>query len=205
MADAFLLKGIAIGFLIAAPVGPINVLCARRTLVHGRLAGLVSGLGAAAADTLYGALAAFGLMFVIDFLYAERFWFGLIGAAFLAVLGVRTLLSATPTIVAGRDPTGLIGDFTSTFVLTLTNPITIFSFLGTFVAFGVNIQPPVDLDEWLLLAGVFAGSSLWWLLLISIVGLAQSRFTREGLDWANRAAGVIIVIFAALVLAKTLA
>lgn len=205
MTDAVLLKGMIIGFLIAAPVGPINVLCARRTLVHGKTAGLVSGLGAAAADTLYGAIAAFGLMFVIEFLYAERFWFGLIGAAFLFVLGLRTLLTTPPRIVAERDPTSLIADFTSTFALTLTNPITIFSFLGTFVAFGVQVQPPIDLDEWMLLGGVFAGSCAWWLMLTSLVGLAHGKFSGDRLAWANRAAGAIIIVFALLVLAKTLA
>src|SRR6185295_15277038 len=105
MLEWVFLKGLAIGFLIAAPVGPVNVLCVRRTLLHGRLAGLASGIGAACADTLFGALAAFGVLFVTDFLIAHQFSLALGGAAFLLVIGVRTLLRPPPALTAGRDPT----------------------------------------------------------------------------------------------------
>lgn len=197
--DWLFVKGLAIGFLIAAPVGPINVLCVRRTMVHGQLAGIVSGLGAAAADTIFGAIAAFGVIFITEFLVAHHLALSLVGGAFLLVLGVRTLLKPPPALNGDRDPTGLVADFTSTFLLTLTNPITIFSFLGVYVAFGIHADSRVDVGDWLLLLGVFLGSTSWWLLITSAAGFFRARFSMVGLFWANRIAGIVILCFAALV------
>jgi len=199
MLEWVFLKGLAIGFLIAAPVGPVNVLCVRRTLLHGRLAGLASGLGAACADTLFGALAAFGVLFVTDFLIAHQFTLALSGAAFLLVLGVSTLLRPPPALTAGRDPTDLIHDFTSTFFLTLTNPITIFSFIGIYVAFGIQADGRIDVGDWLLLGGVFGGAFAWWVVITSLAAYFRARFTTVGLHWANRVAGIVILVFAAAV------
>jgi threonine/homoserine/homoserine lactone efflux protein len=200
MLDWVFLKGLAIGFLIAAPVGPVNVLCVRRTLVHGRLAGLASGLGAALADTLFGAVAAFGVLFVAEFLIDHQRDLVFAGAAFLIVLGVRTLLKPPPELTAGRDPTGLVGDLTSTFLLTLTNPITIFSFIGVYVAFGIQPDGRIDVGDWLLLGGVFGGALAWWVLITSLAAFFRARFTAVGLLWANRIAGIVILLFAAVVL-----
>lgn len=197
--DWVFVKGLAIGFLIAAPVGPINVLCVRRTLIHGRLAGIVSGLGAAAADTVFGAIAAFGVLFITDQFIAHQFELSLVGGAFLFVLGLRTLLREPPALVGGRDPTGLAADFTSTFFLTLTNPITIFSFIGIYVAFGIQADGRIDIGDWLLLAGVFLGSACWWLLITNAAAFFRTRFSVVGLKWANRIAGLIILGFAILV------
>lgn len=199
-------KGLIVGFLIAVPVGPINVLCVRRTIVHGRLVGLVSGLGAAAADTFFGAIAAFGLNFVNSLLMSERFWLGLGGAAILVVIGIRTLTAKPPQPREEEtDPASLIGDFTSTCLLTLTNPVTILSFLAAFSAFGLESDDQIDVDDWLLLLGVLLGSSLWWLTLTTIVGTFRDKFNQETLGWANRIAGVIILAFAAVVLWNTAA
>lgn len=198
-------KGLIAGFLIAAPVGPINVMCVRRTIVHGRLVGIVSGLGAAAADTFFGAIAAFGLTFIHDFLMREKFWFGIGGAALLFVIGVRILFAKPPEEKKGEDdtdPANLLGDFTSTGFLTLTNPVTVLSFLAVFSAFGVQSEERSLADSWTLLLGVFLGSSLWWLVLTTTVGLFRDKFNREGLRWANRIAGVVILIFAVVVLWK---
>jgi threonine/homoserine/homoserine lactone efflux protein len=193
-------KGLIAGFLIAAPVGPINVMCVRRTIVHGRLVGIVSGLGAAAADTLFGAIAAFGLTFIHDFLMREKVWFGIGGAALLVIIGLRILVATPPQEKEEKDPANLLGDFTSTGFLTLTNPVTVLSFLAVFSAFGVQSEERSLADSWLLLLGVFLGSSLWWLVLTTTVDLFRDRFNREGLRWANRIAGVLILVFAAVVL-----
>jgi threonine/homoserine/homoserine lactone efflux protein len=193
-------KGFVIGFIIAAPVGPINIMCVRRTIVHGRLAGLVSGCGAAVADTVLGAIAIFGLAFLSEFLIGERFWLAVGGALFLTVLGIRSLTKPPPKLVSGRDPTNLIGDFTSTFALTLSNPITILSFFGIFAAFGVHPDERIGPDDWAALLGVLAGSTAWWLTLIGLAGMFHGRFTVSGLVWANRVTGVIMLVFAAVVL-----
>lgn len=196
------LKGLVIGLLIAAPVGPINIMCVRRTIVHGRVAGLISGIGAAAADTILGAIAIFGLAFVTSFLLEERFWLALAGAAFLLCLGIRSLVRPPPKLVSGRDPSSLIGDFTSTLLLTLSNPITIVSFFGIFAAFGVDADERIGIEDWAVLIGVFGGSMSWWLILTGLAGLFHGRFTETGLMWANRVAGVIMLVFAAIVLVE---
>jgi threonine/homoserine/homoserine lactone efflux protein len=199
-------KGLLAGFLIAAPVGPINVMCVRRTIVYGRLVGIVSGIGAATADTFFGAIAAFGLTFLHDFLMREKFWFAIVGAALLVIMGVRLLIAKPPQKKKDEpedaDPATLLGDFTSTGFLTLTNPVTVLSFLAVFGAFGVQNQERSLADSWTLLLGVFLGSCTWWLLLTTTVGLLRDRFNREGLRWANRIAAVVILGFAVLVLWK---
>ncbi|HEX9465138.1 MAG TPA: LysE family translocator [Alphaproteobacteria bacterium] len=196
-------KGLIAGFLIAAPVGPINVLCIRRTIVHGRLAGIVSGLGAAVADTIFGAIAAFGLSFVHDLVLRQKFWFGLIGAAVLLVVGLRTLWANAPQPKKDEeetDPKNLLGDFTSTLILTLTNPVTVLSFLAVFSAFGVQNDEKSLADEWMVVVGVFLGASMWWLLLTNGVALFRDKFNQRGLQWTNRVGGVLILGFAAVVL-----
>lgn len=197
-------KGLIAGFVIAAPVGPINVMCMRRTIVHGRLVGIVSGIGAATADTCFGAIAAFGLTFLHEFLLREKFWFGIVGGVLLLIIGVRMLLAKPPQKKKDdeeeTDPATLLGDFTSTGFLTLTNPVTVLSFFAVFSAFGVQSQERSLADSWLLLLGVFLGSCLWWLALTTTVGLLRDKFNREGLRWANRIAAVVILGFAVIVL-----
>lgn len=195
-------KGLLIGFVIAAPVGPINIMCVRRTIVHGRLAGFVSGLGAAFADTILGAIAIFGLAFLTDLLLTERFWLALGGAIFLAVLGVRSLLKPPPKLVSGRDPTNLFGDFTSSLLLTLSNPITILSFFGIFAAFGVHPDEQIGPDDWAALLGVFSGAMVWWITVTGLAGMFHGRFTVSGLMWANRITGIVMLVFAAVVMVE---
>lgn len=195
-------KGVIVGFLIAAPVGPINVLCIRRTIVQGRIVGLVSGLGAAAADTFFGIIAAFGVAIVQKILLAERFWLSLAGAAVLAVIGLRILNAEPPRPAQTPDPPDLLHDFTSTFFLTLTNPVTILSFLAAFSAFGVGFEDgdTIDVGEFLLVAGVFVGAAAWWLLLTEVVHLFHGRLPLGFLRWANHIAGAVILVFAAGIL-----
>ncbi|MBI3503755.1 MAG: LysE family transporter [Proteobacteria bacterium] len=199
MFDWIFLKGAIVGLLIAAPVGPINVLVIRRTLVHGRLAGLASGLGAALADTVFGAIAALGISMLQTFLDEAHVAISLVGAAILVGMGVRLLRQPGPAIAAGTDPAGLLADFTSTLFLTLTNPITVLSFMAVFAAFGVRPDGQIGLNDWLLLAGVMAGATAWWLIVVEGVCLFRDRFTTTGLTWANRIAAIVILAFAAAV------
>ena len=135
---SYFLRGLVIGVSIAAPVGPIGVLCIRRTLVEGRAAGFVSGLGAASADAVYGFMAAFGLTFISTFLIDQQTWIRLIGGLFLFFLGIRTFRAPVAEQAAGAVEHGLLGNYLSIFVLTLTNPLTILSFAAVFAGLGVG-------------------------------------------------------------------
>ena len=194
------LEGIVIGFAIAAPVGPIGVLCIRRTLADGRVSGLVSGLGAATADALYGAVAALGLTFVAEFLMGGQAWLRLVGGAFLLFLGVRTFL-ARPAGPAAPDARriGLPGAYASTFFLTLTNPTTILSFAAIFAGLGVAGDASGSaLSAMLLVLGVFLGSAAWWVVLSGATSLFRTRLSARGLRWVNRISGTVIAAFGVL-------
>lgn len=199
----FFLRGLALGFAIAAPVGPIGVLCIRRTLADGRLVGFVTGLGAATADATYGAVAAFGVSTVTSALVGLRTWIHLLGALFLAWLGLRTLL-ARPAVKAATAAVparaGLLAAWASTVALTLTNPATIISFAAVFAGLGlVGVGYTV---AGLTVAGVFCGSALWWLLLSGGVSLLRSRFDARAMRIVNFASGLLLLGFAALSLAS---
>ena len=190
-----LLKGLVIGLSIAAPVGPIGVLCIRRTLSDGRIAGLVSGLGAATADAFYGCVAGFGLTFISNFLVRQQFGFRLIGGGFLCYLGVKTFAAKPATNEATVNGNGLIAGYASTFFLTLTNPMTILAFAAVFAGLGLGETEGDYLAAGLLVSGVFLGSALWWLALSTGVAIFRNRFGEQGMQWVNRIAGTIITAF----------
>ena len=195
---SFFLKGLAIGFSIAAPVGPIGVLCIRRTLADGRAAGLASGLGAATADGVYGCVAGFGLTFVSNTLIGQQLWFRLIGGAFLCYLGLKTLLARPVEEAAPAGSNSLIGAYASTFFLTLTNPMTILSFAAIFAGLGGAGEKYISAI--VLVLGVFIGSALWWLTLSTGVSTFRTKFTPHGLRWVNRISGLVIAAFGLLAL-----
>lgn len=197
---SFFFRGLIIGFSIAAPVGPIGILCIRRTLVEGRLFGLLSGLGAATADATYGAIAGFGLTFISAILMGQAFWFRLLGGAFLCYLGVKTLLSQPATESASAKQLGLWGAYASTVFLTLTNPATILSFAAVFAGLGLANTGGDYGAATILVLGVFTGSALWWLFLSSGVSALRSRFNPRGLRWLNRVSGLILLIFGIIAL-----
>jgi threonine/homoserine/homoserine lactone efflux protein len=176
------------------------VLCIRRTLAEGWTSGLVSGLGAATADALYGSVAGFGLTFISSVLIREQFWLRLIGGVFLCYLGVKTFRSIPqPQAVPARG-FGLARDYGSTFFLTLTNPMTILAFAAVFSGLGVLNPNGSYLSAGILVCGVFAGSSLWWFILSTGVAFLQARFNPQGLRWVNRISGLIIMGFGLLAL-----
>jgi threonine/homoserine/homoserine lactone efflux protein len=203
----FLLRGLVIGFSIAAPVGPIGVLCIRRTLANGRASGLVSGLGAASADACYGCVAAFGLTSISNILIDQKLWLQFIGGAFLCYLGVRTLLAkpATPTQTTATGNKGLAAAYSSTLLLTLTNPVTILSFAAIFAGLGIVSTSGDYLTAATLVGGVFLGSAAWWLLLSGGVAMLRTRINSRALAWVNWISGGIITAFGLVALASAIA
>ena len=190
---SFLPRGLVLGFTIAAAVGPISLLTIRRTLAHGRVYGLASGLGVALADATYAAIAAFGLTAITSVLVGGRVLLGLVGGAFLVVLAIRTMTSRPNEVAVVAERPGLAAAFGSIFGLTMTNPMTILSFAGLFA--GLGLTGTGGADAALLVAGVFLGSATWWVVLTSVVTALRSRVTIPVLTWVNRVSGAAILIF----------
>jgi len=190
---SFLAKGLIIGFSIAAPVGPVGILCIRRSLSQGYLVGFFTGLGAATADALYGFIAGFGLTIISNILVSQQMGLKLMGGLFLCYLGLKIALEKPTQQVA--TPSGkIISAYASTFFLTITNPITILSFIAIFAGLGLGIKNNYW-DAGILVLGVFLGSALWWLILVSGVSLFRNQINTHTLQWINRISGIIIIGF----------
>jgi threonine/homoserine/homoserine lactone efflux protein len=202
METTLLLRGLAIGFAIAAPVGPIGILCIRQSLAFGWLRGFVAGLGAATADALYGFVAGFGLTFITSFLIEQQIWLRLVGGAFLCYLGVKTFTSIPAQAAASAKDRSLAGVYTSTFALTLTNPATILAFAAIFSGLGLASMEQNYFSALLLVVGVFCGSAFWWLLLSGSVSLVQAKLNLVDLKWVNRLSGIVITAFGIVALLK---
>jgi threonine/homoserine/homoserine lactone efflux protein len=196
-----LLKGILVGFSIAAPVGPIGVLCIRRTLVEGRASGFLSGLGAASADAIYGCIGAFGITTISNALAGQQTLFRLAGGIFLCYLGVKAFIARPAEESEGGGKGTLAYAFASTFLLTLTNPMTILSFAAIFAGFGLGASCENYRSAAILVLGVFAGSSLWWLILSGGVGAVRRKLNPASLIRVNRISGAVITGFGILALA----
>jgi len=195
MSTSLLLKGVIIGLSLAIPVGPIALLCIRRTLARGRLSGLASGLGAATADALFAAVAGFGLTFVSNWLVSHELTLTVIGGSFLCYLGARIFYSVPDPRRPQDEVDGIFSDFLSTFFLTVTNPVTAFCFVAAFAAVGVGIDDDGLLAPILLIVGVFCGSTLWWLILSGSVSYFHRTISLNGLRRVNRISGSIMMLF----------
>ncbi len=187
------LEGIAVGFAMAIPIGPMGIMCISKTLTDGRMRGLVIGLGAATADLLYSCIAAFGLTFIANTLTGQKVWIRLIGGVLLLLLGIKTYRAKPVNPKFKIRNNGMLGLYLYVVFLTLTNPLTIFVFIAVFSGLGLGN----DLSYFsatLLVAGVFVGSFLWFLALSSGATLFRNKLNIYGLKWVNRIAGVFIVV-----------
>ena len=191
-----LIRGVMAGVAIAAPVGPVNILTASRTLLKGPRSGLLSGLGAAAADTVYGSIAGFSISFVIGFLLREERWIRIYGGILLIAIGVWYFQKKPSSLKERRDEGGGHSDFVSTFLLTLTNPTTVLSYLAVLAALGAASRESVWHTVFLVL-GIFSGSMTWWIILVMISNRFRNRFNDRTLRWMNRVAGFAIGGFGA--------
>jgi len=189
------IKGFVIGFSIAAPVGPIGILCIQRTLSGGNIQGLATGMGAATADALYGFIAAFGLTFISNFLVDQSIWFRIIGGLFLCYLGIRAFLRKFQEQTVSVANSTILSAYGTTFFLTLTNPMTILFFAGIFAGLGIVSESIHYASAGLMVIGVFSGSGAWWLLLSGATGIFRNKISGGKLALVNKISGFIILVF----------
>jgi threonine/homoserine/homoserine lactone efflux protein len=188
------IRGLVIGFTIAAAVGPITLLVIRRTVEHGGIYGLASGLGVATADATYGAIAAFGLTALTNALVSSHLLLGLVGGAIIVLIGLRTMRARPTGPLADAERPGLPAAFGSIYALTMTNPLTIVLYAGVFAGIGLAAGSSF-VDATVLTLAVWAGSTLWWILLCSIVAWLRGRVSPSALVWVNRVSGAALVVF----------
>jgi threonine/homoserine/homoserine lactone efflux protein len=192
-----LIRGILAGLAISIPVGPVNVLCVSRTLHKGRRAGIISGLGAAAADTIYGAIAGFSISFIISFLIREVFWIRLFGGTLLIGIGIYYYVKKAGS--PQDDSASSHSDFVTAFLLNLTNPTTVLSFLAVLAALRTADHRAWWLTLFLVL-GIFCGAMIWWIALALLADRFRDRFNDRATLWMNRIAGLAIGAFGVLTL-----
>lgn len=195
METGLFVHGIIIGIALAAPVGPIALMCLHRTFSQGRLHGVVSGLGIATADAFYAAVAAFGLALISDFLLARQWFFRLFGGIALVAVGLRIFFAAPPAIEDKPEPASYLAGFSTMLALTLANPLTILFFTIIIPGFGVVIEGNSWVFPAVFVAGVFIGEMIWWTILCGSVGSVRAYLTQERLHLINRLAGLVIAIF----------
>jgi len=200
------IKGIVAGFIIAAPVGPVGILCIQRTLSKGFGMGLAPGFGGAVADTIFGAVAAFGLTFIADFLVQQENYMRLGGGVLLLVLGLHGCLKRhTEMAAAPPSVQGAAGDSISAFLLTITNPMTILTFSPVFLAVGAVVEANDRAAAWTLILGVFAGSCLWWLILCALAEVFRRKINSARIVIIHRVSAGFILLFGIIVLLSTTA
>ncbi len=190
------LKGLMIGLAIAAPVGPIGILCIQRSLHDGFKIGFMTGMGAALADGTYGLIAGFGLTAISTLLIAHQFWIRLIGGLFLLYLGAKLFFTRPKDRSAGGFDKSSWHALATTYLLTLTNPATILSFIAVFAGLGLGTTNPSMSDAVILVLGITLGSAIWWLVLsFGVVYMLHHRLSPTLMQWINRASGIIILTF----------
>ena len=188
------IRSLIIGFTIAATVGPITLLVVRRTIEHGRVYGLASGLGVAAADATYGGIAAFGLTAVTSLLVSGRVLLGIVGGFVIVLIGIRIMRSRPAAVARDVERPGLAGAFASIYALTMTNPLTILIFAAVFAGLGFASGSSY-LDAALITISVGLGSVLWWVVLTGVVAWGRERMSTRALLWVNRVSGAALVVF----------
>jgi len=192
-----LLKGILIGFLVSIPLGPIGILVIQRTVNKSRLAGLMSGMGAALSDTLYAVIAGFSLTFIIDFIRENELLFQAFGAVVVLALGIHIFFKNPVTDLRRNRLKGNthFQDIISSFLVTISNPLTIFVFLAVFTSSGVAISMEKPYHSFFVILGIFSGAFIWWFSLSGIVSLVKHKINLRILWWINKTAGILIVLF----------
>lgn len=199
MTNLLFLRGMVIGFALAAPVGPVGVLCIKRALADGRVAAFCAGLGAALADTIFGAVAGLGLTVVSSFLLEHQVTIRLVGGSFLIFVGVRGYGQKAVESEEEVSGAGLVKDFFASFMLAIANPATILAAIPVVAAVGAIGLQDRESATWLVM-GVFSGSALWWLMLSAAAGAVRSRFSPKALTLLSRVSSILLSVTGTFIL-----
>jgi threonine/homoserine/homoserine lactone efflux protein len=199
------IKGLLLGFAVAVPVGPIGLLCMDRSLRHGKTCGFFTGLGAAVADTLYGAIAAFGLSSILDLIIGYEPQLRLFGGVILVIVGVKMYLTPPPNLSQVHEkgaPRPLVKMFSESLLLTLSNPMTILGFMAVYAGLGIKAEGLTQI--WIVLLGVFLGASAWWMSLSVGTGLMKQKLNQAFLDRFSKGAALVVGLFGVVALVRSL-
>lgn len=189
----YFIKGIMVGIVITAPIGPVGALVVQRTINHGRLTGILSGLGASVGDALYGIIVAFSLTFISEFLITHEVWVHVIGGIILLVFGIRVYLSKPPSFDSQKNGRSHLGNFGSALLLTLSNPMVILSILALFAILGIAEPADYYRTAGILVAGIFTGCLVLWIVLCYFISNLRGRLSERGLVIINKITGILIL------------
>ncbi len=196
------IKAAVTGFVVSLPVGPVHILCIRRSLSHGRLSGFVSGLGAATVDSIYAGISAAGMSVVGELIIREEKLFYLIGGIFLCFLALKIYLSQPCAGEPPRNDRGLVTNYISTLVLTAANPMLVLVYAAVFAGLGLTMEAPSVLSILNLVSGVFAGAAIWWYISSGIYSLFRNKLGDRLIRWVNRISAIVIMLFGLAILAR---
>jgi threonine/homoserine/homoserine lactone efflux protein len=193
---SLLWTGIACGFSVSIPLGPIGILCIQRTVNRNWKSGIISGLGVAAADAVYGFVAGFGLSIIIDFIRAYEMYFKLVALSVLVLLGVYIFRSNPTKQMHDHQKRGSshLQDFLTMFLVTLSNPLSVFVFMAIFTSYSIVLQFSRPIEALLIIGGIFLGGTSWWITITGMANLFRHKFTLNTLYWANRIIGLAVII-----------
>ncbi|HEX2936201.1 MAG TPA: LysE family transporter [Bacteroidales bacterium] len=192
------------GLLVSIPPGPVGAMCIKRTINRGIRSGVVTGIGAASADTLYAIIAGLGVGYVINFIEQERYWIQLVGAAIILIIAIK-LFYTNPAVEFRNNrtkKTNLFEEFVSVFFITLSNPLVVFIFIALFAGFNLLDGPNRYISALFLIGGVFSGAMLWWFSLSVLVDRFRNRIRLKNIWWLNRILGIIVFGCGVLALLK---
>ena len=198
MSFSLLWKGFLIGIAVSVPLGPLGMLCIKRTVNKNWKSGFLSGLGIAASDVMYAIVAGFSLNIIIDFIATYEIYFKILGASMVVMLGLYIFLSNPAKDIQKfqRKGTSYLQDFLTAFLLTITNPLSVFVFIAIFTSYSLVLQLSKILEALLIIGGIFVGGATWWFFLTGMAHLFKHKLTINTLWWANKIIGLSVILIA---------
>ena len=187
-----------IGMAVSAPLGPLGMLCIKRTVNKNWKSGFMSGLGIAASDAIYAIIAGFSLTIIIKFINKYEIYFEILGATMVVILGLHIFLSNPAKEIQKfkQKGTSYLQDFLTAFLLTVTNPLSVFVFIAIFTSYSLVLQLSQLFEAFLIVGGIFGGGATWWFIITGLAYLFKHKLTINTLWWANKIIGMGVILIA---------